>query len=246
MFDRTFILVAAVFALAGFVKGAIGLGLPTIAMGLLAIVMPPVEAAAILLLPSLLTNIWQMVAGPSLRTIVRRLWPMMVGVCLGTWAGMGLMTGTSARYGTAFLGAALALYALTGIVSIRLALPRDWEAIFGPLTGVVTGIITAATGVFVIPAVPYLQAIGLEKDDLVQALGLSFTVSTLALAVNIGAAGSLNVSKASITLAAVVMACAGVWLGQTLRLRLPSSVFRRCFFVGLLLLGIYLAARSVA
>jgi uncharacterized membrane protein YfcA len=208
--------------------------------------MPPVEAAAILLLPSLLTNIWQMVAGPSLRTIVRRLWPMTVGVCLGTWAGMGLMTGTSARYGTAFLGAALALYALTGIVSIRLALPRDWEAIFGPLTGVVTGIITAATGVFVIPAVPYLQAIGLEKDDLVQALGLSFTVSTLALAVNIGAAGSLNVSKASITLAAVVMACAGVWLGQTLRLRLPSSVFRRCFFIGLLLLGIYLAARSVA
>jgi uncharacterized membrane protein YfcA len=98
----------------------------------------------------------------------------------------------------------------------------------------------------VIPAVPYLQAIGLEKDDLVQALGLSFTVSTLALAVNIGAAGSLNVSKASITLAAVVMACAGVWLGQTLRLRLPSSVFRRCFFIGLLLLGIYLAARSVA
>jgi uncharacterized membrane protein YfcA len=246
MFDRTFILVAAVFALAGFVKGAIGLGLPTIAMGLLAIVMPPVEAAAILLLPSLLTNIWQMVAGPSLRTIVRRLWPMMVGVCLGTWAGMGLMTGTSARYGTAFLGAALALYALTGIVSIRLALPRDWEAIFGPLTGVVTGIITAATGVFVIPAVPYLQAIGLEKDDLVQALGLSFTVSTLALAVNIGAAGSLNVSKASITFVAVVMACAGMWLGQTLRLRLPSSVFRRCFFVGLLLLGIYLAARSVA
>jgi uncharacterized protein len=246
MFDRTFILVAAVFALAGFVKGAIGLGLPTIAMGLLAIVMPPVEAVAILLLPSLLTNIWQMVAGPSLRTIVRRLWPMMVGVCLGTWAGMGLMTGTSARYGTAFLGAALALYALTGLVSIRLALPRDWEAIFGPLTGVITGIITAATGVFVIPAVPYLQAIGLEKDDLVQALGLSFTVSTLALAVNIGAAGSLNVSKASITLAAVVMACAGVWLGQTLRLRLPSSVFRRCFFVGLLLLGIYLAARSVA
>ena len=66
MLDGKFILVAAVFALAGFVKGAIGLGLPTIAMGLLAIVMPPVEAAAILILPSLLTNIWQMVAGPSL------------------------------------------------------------------------------------------------------------------------------------------------------------------------------------
>ena len=58
-----------------------------------------------------------------------------------------------------------------------------------------TGIITAATGVFVIPAVPYLQAIGLEKDQLVQALGLSFTVSTLALAANIARAGALNVSN---------------------------------------------------
>src|SRR5579863_10271409 len=105
MLDGKFILVAAVFALAGFVKGAIGLGLPTIAMGLLAIVMPPVEAAAILILPSLLTNIWQMIAGPSLSSILWRLWPMMGAVCLGTWLGMGLMTGSYARSSTAFLGA---------------------------------------------------------------------------------------------------------------------------------------------
>ncbi len=246
MLDVKFILVAAVFALAGFVKGAIGLGLPTIAMGLLAIVMPPVEAAAILILPSLLTNIWQMVAGPSLHSILRRLWPMMGGVCLGTWVGMGLMTGSYARYGTAFLGAALALYALSGIVSVRLALRRDREAMLGPLTGVLTGMITAATGVFVIPAVPYLQAIGLEKEDLVQALGLSFTVSTVALAVNVGVAGGFNVSEAGITLTALATACAGMWLGQTLRLKLPSAVFRRWFFIGLLLLGIYLVVRSVA
>jgi uncharacterized membrane protein YfcA len=244
--DGNFILVATVFALAGFVKGAIGLGLPTIAMGLLAIVMPPVEAAAILILPSLLTNIWQMVAGPSLGPILRRLWPMMGGVCLGTWLGMGLMTGAYARYGTAFLGAALTLYALSGLVSIRLTLSRDREVIVGPLTGAVTGIIAAATGVFVIPAVPYLQAIGLEKEDLVQALGLSFTVSTIALAVNVGVAGGFNVSNAGVTLTALAMASAGMWLGQTLRLKLPSAVFRRWFFIGLLLLGIYLVARSVA
>jgi uncharacterized protein len=246
MFDVNLILVAAVFALAGFVKGAIGLGLPTIAMGLLAIVMPPVEAAAILILPSLLTNVWQMVAGPSLRSALQRLWPMMGGICVGTWLGMGLMTGAYARYGTAFLGAALTFYALSGLVSIHLALSREREPMFGPLTGAVTGIIAAATGVFVIPAVPYLQAIGLEKEDLVQALGLSFTVSTIALAVNVGVAGGFDVSKASMTLTALAMACAGMWLGQTLRLKLPSAVFRRWFFIGLLLLGIYLVVKSVA
>jgi hypothetical protein len=59
--------------------------LATIAMGLLALVMSPLEAAALLTLPSLLTNLWQMIAGPSLRAVLTRLWPMMLGVCLGTW-----------------------------------------------------------------------------------------------------------------------------------------------------------------
>jgi hypothetical protein len=57
--------------------------------------------------------------------------------------------------------------------------------------GAITGLTTAATGVFVIPAVPYLQAIGFEKEELVQALGLSFTVSTMALAFNVAFEGGL-------------------------------------------------------
>ena len=244
--DGTLIFIAAVFAVAGFVKGAIGLGLPTIAMGLLAIVMPPVEAAAILILPSLLTNAWQMLAGPSLGAVTRRLWPMMIAVCLGTWSGVGLMAGTGARFGTVLLGAALAVYALTGLAAVRFAIPRDREPLLGPLAGAVTGAITAATGVFVIPAVPYLQAIGLEKEDLVQALGLSFTVSTLALAINVAASGALDVGIAGTTVVALVLACAGMWFGQVIRLKLSADIFRRCFFGGLLALGLYLALRALA
>ena len=243
--DGTLIFIAAVFALAGFVKGVIGLGLPTISMGLLAIVMPPIEAAAILILPSLLTNVWQMVAGPSLWAVVRRLWPTMLAVCVGTWAGVGLMTGAHARYGTALLGSALAIYALTGIATVRLEISRAREPLLGPLAGAITGVITAATGVFVIPAVPYLQAIGLEKEDLVQALGLSFTVSTIALGVNVAVAGRLNISMAWATLAALALVCGGMWVGQAVRLRLSPVTFQRWFFVGLLMLGLYLVARSV-
>jgi uncharacterized protein len=244
--DATLLFVAAVFALAGFAKGVIGLGLPTIAMGLLAIVMPPIEAAAILIVPSLLTNTWQMIAGPSLGAVRRRLWPMMIAVCLGTWAGAGLMTGTSGRYGTALLGAALVVYALTGLAAVRIAIAREWEPLFGPLTGAITGAITAATGVFVIPAVPYLQAIGFEKDDLVQALGLSFTVSTLALAVNVAATGALDTTIARTSVVALALACAGMWCGQVVRLKLSVTLFRHCFFGGLLVLGLYLALRALA
>jgi len=245
MQDGTLIFIGVVFALAGFVKGVIGLGLPTISMGLLAIVMPPIEAAAILILPSFITNVWQMLAGPALGTVVWRLWPMMLAVCLGTWAGVGLMSGASARYGTGLLGGALAIYAITGVAALRISAPKAIEPVLAPIVGALTGAITAATGVFVIPAVPYLQAIGLEKEELVQALGLSFTVSTLALAVNVAAEGGLNISVAGPTVAALVLACAGMWCGQAIRLQLSPATFRRWFFSGLLLLGLYLVARSV-
>ena len=149
MLDPVLIYVGCVFALAGFIKGVIGLGLPTISMGLLAVVMPPVHAAAILILPSLITNVWQMLAGPALSVVLRRLWPMMLAVCLGIWAaGLGLMTAASARFGTALLGIALALYAITGLAALRLFVAKQWEPIFSPIVGAVTGLITAATGVF--------------------------------------------------------------------------------------------------
>ena len=245
MIDPLLLIVCAIFALAGLVKGVIGLGLPTVSMGLLAIFMSPVQAAALMVVPSLVTNLWQMLAGPALATVLRRLWPMMLAVCLGTWAGLGLMTGSTQQFGTALLGAAVALYAASGLANLRLSLPRRWEPVLSPLVGATTGLITAATGVFVIPAVPYLQAIGLEKDELVQALGLSFTVSTAALAVNVVAEGGLRPAMAVDTLAALVLACAGMWLGQALRQRLSPAGFRRWFFVGLLLLGLYLLLRAV-
>ena len=155
-------------------------------------VMPPVRAAAILILPSLVTNVWQMLAGPALTVVVHRVWPMLLAVCLGTWAGLGLMTGATARFGTELLGVALVLYTMTGLIAFRPSAPKLWEPILSPVVGAITGLTTAATGVFVIPAVPYLQAIGFEKEELVQALGLSFTVSTMALAFNVAFEGGLQ------------------------------------------------------
>lgn len=237
--------VLAVFLLAGFTKGIIGLGLPTISMGLLAIVLSPVEAAALLILPSLVTNVWQMVDGSHLKSLLRRLWPLNLGVCLGTWAGAAFLSGLGGPYGALALGVALVAYAVTGLAALKLAVPPSTEPWLGPVTGAVTGAITAATGVFVIPAVPYLQAIGLTKDELVQALGLSFTVSTLALAVTLVGSASLNLGLAWPSVAGVAVALVGMRLGRAVRARLSPQTFRLWFFAGLLALGAYLAARGL-
>lgn len=235
------ILIGATFLLAGLVKGVIGMGLPTVAMGLLAIVLPPAEAAAILVVPSLVTNVWQLWAGPSFGALARRLWPMMVGVVVGTIAGAGVLAGNVAGLAKIGLGIALVVYSLVGLAGLRLAVARRREGWLGPLTGAATGLVTGATGVFVIPAVPYLQAIGLEKDDLVQALGLSFTVSTIALAIGLMRVDALSIHSVWISLLALVPALIGMQAGQWLRQRIAAATFRRVFFAGLLLLGATLA-----
>jgi hypothetical protein len=243
MSESVLLFIAGIFILAGFVKGVVGLGLPAISMGLLALVMPPADAASILILPTVVTNIWQMAAGPSLKPIITRLWPFMLGVICGTLAGVGWLV--EGQFGAALLGIALALYALSGLASIRFTVSAGTEPWLGPIVGVVTGLVAAATGVFAMPAVIYLQAIGIEKEDLVQALGLSFTVSSLALAVNLASVSALNLSLGPASIGALAVACIGMWAGQILRLRLQPATFRLCFLVGLLALGLYLIARSI-
>jgi uncharacterized membrane protein YfcA len=166
------ILLGGTFLLAGFVKGVIGMGLPTVAMGLLAIALPPAEAAALLVVPSLVTNVWQLLAGPRFGALARRLWPMMVGVLAGTVAGAGVLAGDHAGIAGIGLGVALVVYAIVGLAGFKMTVAARQENWLGPTVGVTTGLVTGATGVFVIPAVPYLQAIGLERDELIQALGL--------------------------------------------------------------------------
>ena len=237
---------AFAFLLAGFVKGVTGLGLPTVAIGLLSLAMPPADAAALLIVPSLVTNVWQLAAGPKCSALLRRLWPMMLAICAGTWTGSGLLVGSSASRASAWLGAALAGYAITGLLRLQFSVPARAEPWLSPLFGGATGIVTAATGVLTIPAVPYLQALGLEREDLVQALGLSFTVSTLALAADLAHAGVLPVSVAGISAVALVPALAGLLAGQWVRGRIRPELFRPWFLVALLALGGDLAVRGMS
>jgi len=95
-----------------------------------------------------------------------------------------------------------------------------------------------------VPAVPYLQALSLQKDELVQAMGVSFTVSTVALGIGLASQGVYSAAAAASSLAMLVPALAGMVLGQWLRSFLSARVFKTCFFVGLALLGAYMAAQG--
>lgn len=241
--SSTALTVATVFLLAGFVKGVVGLGLPTITMGLLGLAMAPAQAAALLVVPSLVTNLWQIAARRGLAALARRIAPLLLGVCAGVALGAGWLAGASSAAATAGLGLALVAYAALGQSKVRMHVPPRHEWWAAPLAGVATGLVTAATGVFVIPAVPYLQALDLEKEELVQALGLAFLVATVALAVALGGSGALQGSAWLGSALALLPALAGMGLGQRLRARLDAARFKMVFLAGLLVLGGYLSLR---
>ncbi len=245
MFDPLLILIAATFLLAGFIKGVVGLGLPTVSMGLLAVSMPPARALAIVIVPAIVTNIWQTFVGGYLRDIIRRLWPLMIGTAIGIWLNAGMLTGPYARYGTIILGGLLVIYAIIGLSKFSFSVARADEKWIGGIVGLVTGVISAATGVQVLPSMPFMQAIGLEKDELVQALGVFFTVATLALAFNLTSAGLLSAATALPGAVAMAAAFAGMFIGQAVRSRLQPETFRRWFLVAMIFLGLYLASSAI-
>lgn len=244
MIDSMLILIAAVFALAGFVKGVIGLGLPTVSMGLLAVTMTPVQALTIVIVPAIVTNIWQTFVGPYLRDIIRRLWPLLLGTAIAIWLCGGLMTGPYAKYGSIVLGVLLVIYAIVTLVKFQFKTAPQNEKWVGGIAGVLTGVVSAATGVQVIPSMPFMQSIGMEKNELVQALGLYFMVATLAQAFNLTSAGLLNATTAVPGVVAMITAFAGMFIGQAVRDRMEPEQFRRWFLIAMLLLGVYLAVTA--
>ncbi len=225
---------ALVFGLAGAVKGVTGMGLPTVAMSLLGLWLLPAQAAALLIMPSLVTNLAQC-CGPQLWPLVRRLWPAWLGLVAATLWLPGLDGG--AGDGRRALGLILVVYGLWGLW--RPALPSITRHVLwlGLLAGLLTGVVTAWTAVFVMPLVPFLQALRLDKDAMVQALGLSFTIATLALAVKLQRGGLLTEIRLEAALA-LAAALAGMALGNRLRARLSGPAFQRALFAVFVLLGL--------
>ena len=245
--DSNFILAVAgmAFVVAGFVKGVLGQGLPTVAIGLLSLIMSPGEAAALVVIPALLTNIWQAWFGPALMPLIRRLWPTLLASFVGTFVatslGLGLLTPEAAALARKALGIALILYGLLGVSQVELQVSRRTESWLGPTMGAANGAVATATGVFMFPVIPYIQSLGLERDDLVQAQGISFTVSTLALTIVLLGSGTLNATNAAGSMVAMAVTFVGMFLGQYVRKFIQPEVFRFLFFTGMLVLGVHLA-----
>lgn len=236
--------IVGTFLIGGTVKGVIGLGLPTVSLALLTVAIDLTSAMALLLVPSLVTNAWQATIGGHGVAALRRLWPFLLMATVTVWLGAAALTRVDLSLLSALLGALLVVYSAADLAGLRLSITTRQEVWAGPLVGTANGVLTGMTGSFVVPGVLFLQAIGLPRDMLIQAMGMLFTVSTLALAVALHGNDILTVELGALSAAAVLPAILGMVVGRRIRQGLSEQLFRRVFFAALLALGLYIIANA--
>lgn len=241
----TLAVIFGTFLLAGTVKGVIGLGLPTISLALLTVAFDLTTAMALLLVPSFVTNVWQATVGGNAQAIIQRIWGFLLAATV--FIGVGAMALTRLDLGllSGLLGLLLVIYAGLGLGGIRLTISAERELWAGPVLGAVNGVLTGMTGSFVVPGVMFLQAIGLPRDMLVQAMGMLFTLSTLALGIALQSNDLLTSDQGLMSASGILPAIVGMAVGQQIRKHMSESVFRRVFFAALLILGAYIIAGAL-
>jgi len=245
MFDPfTILAIVGTFLIAGTIKGVIGLGLPLVSLALLTVAIDLPHAMALLLVPSFITNLWQAGVGGNGRAILRRLWPFLLMVTVTVWLGTATLTRVDLSLLSALLGVLLVVYSTVSLADLRLTISTRQEVWIGPLVGSVSGILTGMTGTFVVPGVWFLLAIGLSRDMLIQAMGMLFSVSTFSLAVAMQGNDLLTIELGTLSVVALLPAIIGMVLGLRIRQWLSEQLFRRIFFISLLMLGTYIIANA--
>ncbi len=235
------VVIAFAFTVAGLAKGAIGMGMPPIAIGLMSFAVPLESAIAIMVLPTMITNVWQAVYGGGFRPLMRRFGTMAITAMVGI-LGVGLLfDNLGSPRTTGWVGALLVLYSLLVLTRWRPHVPRRSEWWANPLIGLASGAVAGSTGVAAVPFLPYMQSLEMDAHELVQALGIMFLFITGMLAVSLALHGAYHITNSLGSIAAIAPTMLGMWLGQKARRRLAPDTFRKIFIFGMMGVGLHLA-----
>ena len=240
--------IAAVILLAGVIQGALGIGFPTLATPLIALVSDIRTAVIIVLLPCLASIIVAIGKGGRLRRVLAEYWMMPLYMVIG--AGIGT------RFFIAYPGFPYTLL-LAGVIVVYLSLDRlgrtDWPLVrdhkgpSGLVFGVIAGISEGTANVAAPPLIVYYLAIGLDPTMFVQALNICFLVGKSTQFVTLTAVGGVTAAQWLGTLPLALVAGAGALYGIRIRNRIDAATYRQwlkgaLFVIALILCGQYLYA----
>jgi uncharacterized membrane protein YfcA len=239
------ILAACAFAAGGTVKGAFGFGLPLVSVPLLAMLMPPPTAIALMLVPVISANFVQAFQGGYYRSALRRFWPFFITMTAATLVAVQFLATFDPKTTSIALGGIIILFSLYQLWSPRFEVPRRAETWLTPLVGIIAGLVGGLTGLFGLPLVVYLVSLRLPKDEFVASVSFWNLFGSLPLFGGLAWHGFLTLPVAGASGGGALVAMLGVWAGTLARGYLPQVVFRRILLGILVVVGANLIRRSV-
>lgn len=237
--------VAAAFFVGGTVKGLVGIGLPLTSIAFMTFFLDLRVAVPLLIVPVLVTNLIQAVRGGRFIELLRRYWLMLVTAAFGVWGGAALLYRVELSYLLITLGIVVAGYSLMNLFTVRLSISDKSLPIVSPIVGLFSGLLGGTTGSIGVPVVIYYQAMGMLKDVFVQAVGINFLFTGLALALALTYEKGLNAETLPLSALAVIPTYVGMYAGQWVRKRVSEDRFRTCLWVFLLLVGLNLFRKGI-
>ncbi len=236
---------AATFVLAGAIKGLVGIGLPTAAMGLLTLFLAPRVAISLILLPMLLSNLWQLIREGEVWQAVRRyrIFAVVLFVCVGATAI--LTREVHDRVLLAVLGAVILLFvwfSWNGLVpQLRPKFDPAAQAGFAAAAGILGGL----TSGWAAPLAIYLTMSGAGKSDWIRATGLLIFVGSVPLTLAYLWTGLMTRELLGLSALMLIPTFAGFAAGEALRNRLSVATFRTVVLIMFALLGLNLIRRAI-
>ena len=238
------LLAGVVFLLAGTVKGVLGIGLPTISISMLAQFVDPRIAIALLLLPALFTNTWQMYRGGQIIRSAKMLWPFVTTMSVVMFVSALFAARTSAKILVLGMGVMVVLWTITSFIRTPPRIPQHLERqlLFG--LGALSGVMGGLTAMWSPPMVIYLLSIRCDKDDFVRFTGFMILCGTVPLTIGYIVNGLLDKTLAIASCMMIVPTLIGFSVGEYLRRYLGGQQFQNAVLVLFFLMGLNLIRRS--
>ena len=231
--------------LAAIVKGAIGLGFPTLGTPLLALVVDVKTAVGVLVIPNMVMDGLQLRRSGPIGDAPRRLAPLLLFTMIGTVIGTKLLVALSPRTATMILGVFILGYVLLDLARLSPRVPPSWELTLAAPVGLAAGIMGGITNAPGTPIALYLVALGMEKKEFVRSIAFTFLVVKGVQLVTLVWYGLLTWSLAVVSLGLAATGLAGFALGLKLQDRLDQRSFSRAVLIFLAALGVWLLVRTL-
>ena len=226
-----------VYVLCGVIKGSIGFGMPTVSISLLSFILDVKIIIALILIPTLVVNIYQLSRGGNFKKIISETKYFLIFSTLFIFPGAYLLTIINSNIIILFIAIILLINSALFLFKINFKLPFYNKPITQIFVGAVNGVIIGMTSIYTMPLIFLLQSLNYNKNTTIQFLGIAFFLYPLGQIISFSNFDLLSSEIFLNSLIILIPIFFGLFIGQKIRYQISETLFQKSFYIMLLFMS---------